>query len=630
MSVVLRDGVLWVKNFAPNADEIYSVVFDGATSIRGVVVSRGSFESTGLRFLSHTVVPVISLSVADRRYGEGVYCRILGVNGQEEGECNCFEGNPLGYIIAGKEWVSFAPGAVEEAVSLIRGLGGDVPRNLTLRQYFSVLRLTGSSFQIRDETDDQLSAPVVAETLARSISPGFTGKLYAYQERGVAWLGFMYRQRLGAILADEMGLGKSVQIVCLILEAKRQLLSASLVIAPATLLENWRREFEKFSPELRVLIHRGGRRAGLASGLTGFDVVITSFDTAVSDVSLLSPLEWNVVVVDEAQGIKNPDARRTSCLKRIRRTFSVAVTGTPVENSLRDLWSLMDFVVPSFLGSLSEFERDHPDSREGAVLLEPRVSPLILRRRVAVVATDLPDRIDIPVALEMDSRGAAAYEAIRESIVQQYGRLANLVAITSLRQFCSHPWAADILREVSDPLDCSPKLQRTFEIMEEVVACRQKALIFCAYSEIIDLVLSVLTSRLKISGWTLDGRVAVSERQKIVDRFSETKGAAVLVMNPRAAGVGLNITAATHVIHYTPEWNPALEDQASARAHRRGQTQVVRVFRLFYINTVEAVMNDRMASKRGLSDTAVVGTAGEVEVNDLIRSLSISPVRKDL
>ena len=631
MRTELRNSVLWVGSFAPNADEIYSVVFEGCFKLRNEAVTREDFQATGLRFLSHTLVPVLALTVAGGEAMPQISCRLLAADAGEEGAGAFVEGESLGYAVMGASWASFAPGAAEEACAAVHNLGGGVPGMLTLRQYFSLVRLTPESFQLRDETGDRLAAPVVAESLVGGLPPGFTGKLYHYQERGVAWLVFMYVQRLGGLLADEMGLGKSVQIVCLILEAKRRDAGRSLVISPATLLENWRREFAKFAPSLRVLIHRGSHRAGLAAGLAGYDVVITSFDTAVSDVSLLGPLDWNVVVVDEAQGIKNPDARRTACLKRIQRGFAVAVTGTPVENSLRDLWSLMDFAVPSFLGTLSEFEHDHPDSQDGAALVEPRVSPLILRRRVADVATDLPERIDVPVALEMDARGAAAYEAIREATVKQYGRVANLVAITSLRQFCAHPWAADSLREISDPLDCSPKLRRAYEIMEEVAACGQKALIFCAFSEIIDLVLRVITRGLGIAGWTLDGRTPVSDRQNIVDKFSALDGAAVMVMNPRAAGVGLNITAAMHVIHYTPEWTPALEYQASARAHRRGQTQIVRVYRLFYTDTVEAVMDDRMAAKRQLAETAVVGTAGgQVEVEDLVRALSISPIRSDI
>jgi SNF2 family DNA or RNA helicase len=629
MKINLRDGILWLGDFALNADEIYSVVFEGSETLRGEQVSREDFIATGIQFQSHTLVPVLRLNLKNTHTGPLIRCRLAAIEGESVADGAVLLGNPLGYAINNDSWVSFPKDAAEEACKTVSSLGAEVPGMLTLKQYFSLIRLPSEVYQVKDETGQQLSAPAVASSLESSTPDGFCGKLFPYQEQGVSWLNFMYRQRLGGLLADEMGLGKSVQVVCLVLQAKNCGGGMSLVIAPATLLENWRREFAKFAPSLNVMVHRGARRTGLADGFKGSDVVVTSFETAVSDVSLFAPLDWNMVVVDEAQGIKNPDARRTICLKRIRRKFALAVTGTPVENSLRDLWSIMDFAVPSFLGSLSEFERNHPDSLDGATLVEPRVSPLILRRRVTDVAQDLPGRIEVPVALEIDDNGARAYESIRQEILDKYGRVANLVAITRLRLFCAHPWAADSMKEISDPLSCSPKLKRTFEIMEEVAACGDKALIFCAFSEVIDLVYSVMIRKLALPAWILDGRVPVPERQKIVDDFSNVQGTAVLVMNPRAAGVGLNITAATHVIHYTPEWNPALADQASARAYRRGQTRLVRIYRLYFADTVEEVMEDRMASKRGLAESAIIGTAGgQVEFDDLMRAISLTPQTK--
>jgi SNF2 family DNA or RNA helicase len=200
------------------------------------------------------------------------------------------------------------------------------------------------------------------------------------------------------------------------------------------------------------------------------------------------------------------------------------------------------------------------------------------------------------------------------------------VALGYLRQFCAHPWLNDLFRDVTDATECSPKLVRLLEILEEIRDCGEKAIIFAGYKDAVDLIASEIERVLKVSATVIDGRTPVGGRQKLVDDFTEFQGSAVLVMIPRATGVGLNITAANHVIHYTPEWNPAVEDQASARAYRRGQSKVVRVHRLFYSGTVEEVMNDRMGSKRDLAEAAVVGSDGtNIETGDLLRALTITP-----
>ena len=260
-------------------------------------------------------------------------------------------------------------------------------------------------------------------------------------------------------------------------------------------------------------------------------------------------------------------------------------------------------------------------------MVEPVVSPIILRRTIQQVADDLPEKIEIPQALEMDAESAQAYEGIRTAAASQMGRGAGLGVLQTLRMFCTHPWLTGHFTNVADPANCSVKIRRLFEIMEEVVASNGKALIFTSFSESVDLIHEELATRFGIFCSTIDGRVAIPMRQKRVDEFSAYDGPGALVMNPKAAGVGLNITAANHVIHYNLEWNPAVEDQASARAHRRGQTKVVTVHRLFYAHTVEEVMDDRMQTKRQIADAAIVGTSGwDQEMSDLLRALRVSPI----
>jgi SNF2 family DNA or RNA helicase len=245
---------------------------------------------------------------------------------------------------------------------------------------------------------------------------------------------------------------------------------------------------------------------------------------------------------------------------------------------------------------------------------------------VVEVASDLPERIDIPQPLELDDASAQAYEIIRAEASSGKGS-AGLAAVTTLRMFCTHPWLTGHLLNVGDAVRCSTKLSRLFEVIEEMAMGGGKAIIFTSYHESINLLVSEINAHFGIPVDFIDGRIAVPLRQQKVDALAATEAAAVLVLNPKAAGTGLNITAANHVIHFNLEWNPAVEDQASARSHRRGQARAVTVHRFFYVNTIEEIINDRMQRKRQLATTAVVGTDGQAqEMDDILRALRISPV----
>jgi SNF2 family DNA or RNA helicase len=279
------------------------------------------------------------------------------------------------------------------------------------------------------------------------------------------------------------------------------------------------------------------------------------------------------------------------------------------------------------LGPLSAFRDRFENTVAGAVALQPAVSPLLLRRRVAEVANDLPERIDIPVAIEMPGVEATEYERLRQSIVSEYGATATLVALTKLRQFCTHPFVLEPADD--DPGSYSAKYVRLIEILDEIIAARDKVIFFTSFHRMIDLVVRDIQQRFGIPCFWIDGRTPVDDRQDIVDRFSETGSAALLALNPRAAGTGLNIVAANHVIHYNLEWNPAVEDQASARAHRRGQQRPVTIHRLFYASTIEEIIDQRVAHKRHLAAAAVVGTAGDEDLADVAAALRLSPVQED-
>ncbi|MEA5160719.1 DEAD/DEAH box helicase [Cereibacter johrii] len=438
----------------------------------------------------------------------------------------------------------------------------------------------------------------------------------------------------GLILADEMGLGKTLQIIALLLISPPPADAPALVICPTSLIANWVREIVRFAPSLTVAVHRGPQRPGTWRGLQGSNVVIATYDTMVNDIAIFSAFEWSWVICDEAQAIKNPDSIRRRSIVTIPRRHAVAMTGTPVENTLVDLWSLADFVVPGLLGTRLSFEKTWPDTLEAARDLATVTDPLILKRRVADVAGDLPERIDIDLPLELDGPLVEGYRRTREETLARYPVAGALVATLQLQLFCAHPWLRPSNPEDADgefaeldrghdlPL-LTPKLERTLELLREAFRNGRKVLVFALFNRLGDLLREAGTDLPDAFWGAINGSTPQEHRQKIIDDFSAHDGPGCLVLNPKAAGAGLNITAATIVIHMTPVWNPALEAQASARAHRRGQTLPVTVYRLFYEDTVERVMLDRSAWKQELGNETVPTAMRDGA--DLQRALEITP-----
>ena len=496
---------------------------------------------------------------------------------------------------------------------------------ITVGQYVNLLKEFQTN-QLIEYIDDAAEFLQNKKMSATEIPEGIRATLYPYQEDGFRWMNFMLQERCGCILGDEMGLGKTLQIITLITKHMSPD-NHFLIVAPVTLLENWRREFSKFAPSVKVLVHHGSSRTGFYKNFLSYDVVVISYGTAVSDQAILNMLKWKLVVLDEAQNIKNPGASRSKAVKKINREIGIAVTGTPFENHMSDLWSLMDFVAPSVLGSLSEFSSQYSDDNESAKKIEQILSPVMVRRRVADVAKDLPERVDIPEVLLMDAQESLLYEGERLRIVEELGeKAATLATLQKLRMYCTHPSLVQEEKNFIDPDKYSMKYRRMCEILTEIIAKKEKVILFTSYTGMFNILLSDIPSRFHIPVYSINGATPVEERQPTVDRFSTVEESALLVLNPRAAGTGLNITAANYVIHYNLEWNPALEDQASARAYRRGQTKTVFVYRLFYANTVEQVVNDRIELKRDLSDTAVVGVSGKQENrDDIMNALLLSP-----
>jgi SNF2 family DNA or RNA helicase len=415
-----------------------------------------------------------------------------------------------------------------------------------------------------------------------------------------------------------------------------ELESPALIICPTTLIANWVREIAKFAPSLDLIVHRGANRARLHRELLRSRIVITTYDTLANDLVLFKAIEWSWLICDEAQALKNPDSQRHRAVVQIPRRRTIPVTGTPVENQLLDLWALCEIAIPGLLGPRDAFEATFPDTEDSARALAEVTNPIVLRRRLRDVAQDLPERIDVDVPLELGPELAKDYEGVRLEALERYPKAGAMVATGQLQLYCAHPllktfeifsegWEDRIaLPDNLQSLLHTPKLDRTLDLLEEAFANSRKVLIFANFNACGPILREAARS-LPTAFWgAINGSTPQNERQSIVDRFSEHEGPAVLVLNPRAAGSGLNITAATVVIHYTQVWNPALELQASARAHRRGQENPVTVYHLFYVDTVEEVMMERARRRRELGAEAVPTSLKDDA--DLRRAMALSPV----
>lgn len=461
--------------------------------------------------------------------------------------------------------------------------------------------------------------------------PPFRGRLQEYQGQAFAWMKRRYRRNIGALLADEMGLGKTVQVLAMLGYLHSQLaLRPSLVVAPVSLLDNWENEIGRFCPGVSVLQYQGPRRPRDLGALSRFDIVLAGYETVNLDQLLLGQVDWQAVVLDEAQRIKNASTDRTSAIKALKNRWRIALTGTPVENSVSDLWSIVDFVQPGLLGSHRSFREEYNrpwDALEPEELsrletaLKTRIQPVYLRRTKEQVDLQIPPKElrEIPVPL-----GPGQKVRYRE-IVEGVGSKATnpLEALNELRRICGHPLALDPSpRWESVGADQVPKLARTLKILETVAARGEKALVF---TEALPLQYMLRWWIIRHFGpvplWVVNGNTP--SRQTLVDRFQRIPGFAVMILSPLAAGVGLTITAANHVIHYTRWWNPAVEDQATDRAHRIGQNRPVTVYHPVVTDadhsvtqkgTVEEILSRILQQKRYLAGSIIVPSP-----EDLIR-----------
>lgn len=455
--------------------------------------------------------------------------------------------------------------------------------------------------------------------------PGLDATLRDYQLRGLAWLDLMTSLGLGGCLADDMGLGKTITLIALHL--KRARTEPTLVVCPASLLGNWQREITRFAPGVPVRRFHGPDRS--LDGLDG-GFVLTTYGTMRSTAPDLAERSWGMVVADEAQHVKNPHSATAKALRTIPAPARVALTGTPVENNLSELWALLDWTTPGLLGPLKSFRARHAraveagEDQEAAERLARLVRPFLLRRKKSDpgIVPELPPKTETDHPVPLTREQAALYEAVvRESMyaieaAQGMGRRGLVLKLlTSLKQICDHP--ALYLKEErsgSDRLAVrSGKLALLDELLDTLLAEDGSALVFTQYVGMARLITAHLAER-AVPVELLHGGTAVPERERMVDRF-QSGATPVLVLSLKAAGTGLNLTRAGHVVHFDRWWNPAVEEQATDRAYRIGQTQPVQVHRLVTEGTVEDRIAEMLESKRALAD-AILGS-GESALTEL-------------
>jgi non-specific serine/threonine protein kinase len=465
------------------------------------------------------------------------------------------------------------------------------------------------------------------EGLAR-VEPGpeLKATLRPYQQAGLRWLYLLYRLGLGACLADDMGLGKTIQVLSLLLVLKREdqgKRRASLLVAPASLLANWAAEIARFAPSLNALIAHPSAmpiaelRALDSERLANVDLVITSYGSLLR-LPWLETLAWRVVVLDEAQAIKNPGAKQTRLAKKLVAHARIALTGTPVENRLSDLWSILDFTHPGLLGSdkaFTTFARRLAHAEHYGPLRE-LVRPYILRRLKTdkSVIPDLPDKAELKAYCHLSPAQAALYQrAVKELAAELddaegIGRKGVVLAfLMRFKQICNHPsqWLGDAAWAESD----SGKFARLREIAEVIAARQEKVLVFTQFREATEPIAAFLGSVFGRAGLVLHGGTAVARRQELVRRFQEDELAPFFVLSLKAGGAGLNLTAASHVIHFDRWWNPAVENQATDRAFRIGQTKNVLVHKFVCRGTVEDKIDRLIESKQQLVRDVLEGGA---------------------
>tara|TARA_Y100001968_G_scaffold327068_1_gene371380 strand:+ start:10726 stop:13908 length:3183 start_codon:yes stop_codon:yes gene_type:complete len=483
---------------------------------------------------------------------------------------------------------------------------------------------------------------------------GFIGQLRPYQEKGVGWLAFLYRFDQGSCLADDMGLGKTIQLLAFLqyLKKENELKRPILLIAPTSILTNWRREAKAFTPELNIFEHYGSNRPSdiknLEKAIQISNLVITSYGIIQRDLSMLSSFKWQGIIIDEAQAIKNPSSKQSLAIRQIAKKiktngFKIALTGTPIENKVNEIWALMDFLNPKVLGEQNFFNQRYrlPIERYGDISslrdLKARVQPFILRRLKTdkTIISDLPDKVELNEWVNLSQEQENLYREVVDKTIKEiasaplgskHGKILGL--LTKLKQICNHPALALKENNINEKFILrSGKLQRLDQILEELIVGDDKAILFTQFSEWGLLLQKYLQKRFSCEVPFLYGATTKNSRQEMVDQFQQDpRGPKLFLLSLKAGGLGLNLTKANHVFHLDRWWNPAVENQATDRAYRIGQENRVMVHKFITIGSVEEKIHSMILSKSKLANE-IIGSGedwlGKLDIKDIKRLVSL-------
>ncbi len=459
------------------------------------------------------------------------------------------------------------------------------------------------------------------------------GKLREYQQRGVSWLDYLEQLGLNGCLADDMGLGKTIQVIARLVQERERAeqnrvknLPPTLLIVPTSVVGNWYHEIQRFAPRLRAVVHHGSQRAketkDFKQACRQNDLVITSFALARKDAKLLSSVNWHRVVLDEAQNIKNPKANLTKSILKLPATHRLALTGTPIENRLLDLWSIFNFLNPGYLGNQTQFRRNfelpiqkNNDPRPSA-LLKKLVEPFILRRVKTdqSIIKDLPDKVEQKLYCNLTKEQASLYEAVVKDVEEQlqgaegiHRKGLILATLTKLKQICNHPM--QFLQDGSEFIpERSHKLTRFTEMVQEVIDAGESLLIFTQFTELAKALEKYLRHTCHYNTYYLHGGTSRQKREQMIKEFQDPETEpSIFVLSLKAGGVGITLTKANHVFHFDRWWNPAVEDQATDRAFRIGQQKNVFVHKFVAIGTLEERIDEMITDKKKLAG-AIVGS----------------------
>ena len=442
------------------------------------------------------------------------------------------------------------------------------------------------------------------------------GELRPYQLTGLKWLWTNISKGFGCCMADDMGLGKTIQVISLILKLKeeKKLKQPVLVVCPTTLMGNWMKELQMFAPNLKVTTYHGlDRKLD-----TNFDVILTTYAIMRIDVEEMKKHTWGMIVVDEAQNIKNPDTAQTLAIKTLKSDIKIAMTGTPVENRLTELWSIFDFINKGYLGSLKEFQKSYAipierfKEKTRASKLKLSVSPFVLRRLKTDknVISDLPDKLVMNDYCYLAKSQAILYEKTLNEMMEKISgftgvnRRGNIFKlITALKQICNHPY--QFLKSGDMSKELSGKAEKCVDLVQNIIDNGEKTLIFTQYKEMGDILTKIISEECGTEPSFFHGSLTVPQREMLIEDFQNNPERKVMILSLKAGGTGLNLTSATNVIHYDLWWNPAVEDQATDRTYRIGQDKNVMVHRMITLGTFEEKIDEMLKSKKELADLAV-------------------------